>query len=216
MKELCILSDFDGTITNKDGLYSFIKAYAIGNWKEIEQLWANNKITSKECLIEEFKLIPNLSKDLIDTFVETGIDIDTNFKPFYEYITQKNIDFYIVSDGLDYFIERLLNKYKLNRKTVTNHGEFKDGKFEITFPNDSSNCTKNAGTCKCKVVSDMRKKYKKVVYIGDGVSDFCVADKADILFAKSKLIQHAASKGIPYIPFENFNDILNEIKVFTN
>ena len=31
----------------------------------------------------------------------------------------------------------------------------------------------------------MKEKYEKVIYIGDGVSDFCVADKADFLYAKS-------------------------------
>ena len=33
-------------------------------------------------------------------------------------------------------------------------------------------------------------KYEKVIFIGDGVSDFCVADKADFLYAKNFLIKY--------------------------
>ena len=62
MKDLCILSDFDGTITTCDGLYSFISVYAQEGWKQIEQDWVDGKINSKKCLIEEFKLVPNLSE----------------------------------------------------------------------------------------------------------------------------------------------------------
>ena len=71
MKNLIIVCDFDGTITKKDGLYTFIEKYAKGDWKKIEQDWADGKISSKECLIEEFKLVPELSEELIANFVKT-------------------------------------------------------------------------------------------------------------------------------------------------
>ncbi len=204
---ICILSDFDGTITEKDGLYTFIKLYAKGNWEEIEQLWVDGKISSKECLTEEFKLIPNLSEKLICDFIQT-MNIDSCFTDFYNSISELNIDFYIVSDGLDYFIEKILNKYNLNNlKIISNHAEFEKNKFNITFPNDFKGCVNNAGTCKCKILTNLRKKYEKIIYIGDGTSDFCVSDKADILFAKSGLAKFASEKNIKYFQFNNFSDI---------
>ena len=123
MNRLCILSDFDGTITKKDGLYSFIEKYAQGDWRKIEQDWVEGKISSKECLIEEFKRVPNLSEELICNFIET-VSIDETFVDFYKKIIGNSIDFYIVSDGIDYFIEKILKKYGLdNIKVITNHGE---------------------------------------------------------------------------------------------
>ena len=209
MNDLCIVSDFDGTITERDGLYAFIQKYAKGDWEKIEQDWADGKISSKECLIEEFKLVPDLSEELIENFVQT-IGIDEHFIEFYNYIKQKNIDFYIVSDGIDYFIDRILSKYGLqNLNIVSNHGEFVNGEFILSFPNDNVNCKNNAGTCKCKIINDLRKEYSKICYIGDGVSDYCVADKADILFAKSRLANYAEENGIKYILYNNFLDIQN-------
>ena len=75
MKNQCIICDFDGTITEKDGLYSFIELYAQDGWEDIEQLWIDGKISSKECLTEEFKLVKNLSESLVNNFVET-LNID--------------------------------------------------------------------------------------------------------------------------------------------
>ena len=126
MKRFCIVSDFDGTITDRDGLYCFIQNYAQGDWEKIEQDWTDGKISSKECLIEEFKLVPNLSEKLIEEFIET-MKIDETFIDFYEFIYKKNIDLYIVSDGVDYFINKILSKYNLNNlKIISNHGEFKN------------------------------------------------------------------------------------------
>ena len=204
----CVLSDFDGTITSKDGLYSFIENYASEGWEKIEQDWVEGKISSKECLIEEFKLVPNLSEELISEFVKT-ISIDETFINFYKKTVEKGFDFYIVSDGIDYFINKILKKYGIeNLNIISNHGEFRGEFFEITFPNDSSKCINNAGTCKCGILSDLKKDYDKIIYIGDGVSDYCAADKADVLFAKSRLLDYCREKGIKCQPYNNFNDII--------
>ena len=211
MKKTCILCDFDGTITTNDGLYAFIEKYASEGWQKIEQDWVEGKISSKECLIEEFKLVPNLSEELIAGFIQT-LTIDETFIDFYKKIADKNIDFYIVSDGIDYFIEKILKKNGLEEvKLITNHGEFRGEFFEITFPNDNPKCINNSGTCKCSVLMNLKKEYDKIIYIGDGVSDFCVADKADILYAKSRLLEFCSNKGIACIPFETFADIYTSI-----
>ena len=179
---------------------------------KIEQDWVEGKIDSKECLIEEFKLIPDLSEKLIDNFIVT-LGIDEYFSDFYQYTVENKIDFYVISDGIDYFIKRILNKYGLyNLKIISNRGEFRENSFEITFPNDNPNCVNNAGTCKCAVLKSLRENYKKIYYIGDGVSDYCVADKADILFAKSRLAEFSQKKNIKYTEYNNFNDILNYFK----
>jgi len=216
MKNLCIVSDFDGTITNRDGLYSFIETYAKGDWEKIEQDWAEGKISSKECLIEEFKLVPNLSEKLVDTFIKT-MTIDEHFADFYHYLCEQKIDFYVVSDGVDYFIEKILENFGLsNLKIISNHGEFRNGKFEWSFPNDSNNCLNNAGTCKCEVVKNLYQQYDKICYIGDGVSDYCVADKVDFLFAKNRLLKFCKDKKINYVEYNNFSDIKAELATIIN
>ena len=81
----------------------------------------------------------------------------------------------------------------------------------MDFPNDNKSCIKDSGTCKCKVLQNLRTEYSKIIYIGDGVSDFCVADKADYLFAKTKLYKHCTENNIPCTEYNNFKDIQNSI-----
>ncbi len=215
MQNSCILCDFDGTITEKDGLYSFFSQYASKNWIEVERLWEEGKINSKECLKREFEFIADLNEELIVNYLYT-IKIDKYFKDFYFFVNNKNIDFYIVSDGIDYFIEKILKINKINNiKIISNHFEFINGDFKITFPNDSKTCINNSGTCKCTVLYEMKKKYKSIIYIGDGISDYCVCKKADKLYAKNVLSDYCSKNNIKHTKFKNFKDIIQDFKTIS-
>ena len=201
-----IVSDFDGTITKVDTLYDFLKRYAQSSWLEIERMWIEGKIGSKECLKKEFELVENLNQDLIDNYLDI-VEIDPYFMEFNNYRIKKNLDFIIVSDGIDYFINKVLEKNKIKDiKVISNHGEFINDKFVISFPNQYNLCKNKSGTCKCKVIQELKKEYQ-VIYIGDGHSDFCVSDKADILYAKSHLLDYAKKNKIKCVEYNDFNDI---------
>ncbi len=209
MKKTCILSDFDGTITEKDALYFFFKQFATSEWLKVERLWTEGKIDSKKCLQDEFALVPNLSKSLIDKYLDT-VTIDKYFKSFYELIKRKDMNLAIVSDGIDYFIERILQNNNIEGiEIISNHGEFENDKLKLTFPNADTKCLNNAGTCKCKVVQMIKERYENVVYIGDGMSDFCVAGKADVLFAKNSLALYCKENNIAHFRFTDFKGVIN-------
>jgi len=206
-----IVSDFDGTITKEDSLYNFFDRYADKKWLEVEELWKEGKIGSKECLIKEFELVKGLSEELIDEFINE-IEVDKYFVKFSELCKKNKVDFLVVSDGVDYFINKILEKNDIKDvKVITNHGEFIKGKFTLTFPNCNKDCKNDSGTCKCKVIYDLSKEYNKIYYIGDGTSDFCVANKVDCLFAKSKLIDYSKANNINYQPFESYKDIITAL-----
>lgn len=209
MEKIIIASDFDGTITVKDSLFDFFENYANSKWKDIEQLWEEKKINSKECLEKEFELVPSLSEELIEKYTKE-IETDSYFKDFYSYIKEKGMDFVVISDGVDYFIDKICKKAGISGiKIFSNHGEFIDDKFVLSYPNEYKNCIKHSGTCKCKIISNLREKYDKIYYIGDGTSDYCVADKADMVFAKPKLANYCRENDIKCIEFENFKELVS-------
>ena len=55
----------------------------------------------------------------------------------------------------------------------------------------------------------MKDARRRVLLIGDGASDFCVASEADLVFAKHRLIEHCRSAGIAYVPVTGFADALD-------
>ena len=48
----------------------------------------------------------------------------------------------------------------------------------------------------------------RTVMIGDGYSDYCAARLADAAFARAAMRDHCDANGVPYIPFEDFHDVL--------
>lgn len=209
MKEKIIVSDFDGTITTRDTLSTFLEEYAPKEWLLLEDKWVKGEIGSAECLQKQFGLIKNISPEMIEEFVDT-IEIDSYFKEFNEIRLKNNVDFLILSDGLDYFINRILQKHGIkNIDIVSNHAEFINDKFTISFPNQNNGCIKNSGTCKCDVVKKLRQKYKEIYYIGDGTSDICVADKSDFLFAKSTLLDYCEKTRLDCIEYGTYKEVVN-------
>lgn len=210
MRDMIIVSDFDGTITKTDTLSKFLEDYADPKWLDIENDWREGKFGSQECLVKQFALVPNLTSELIDNFLDT-MEIDEGFIPFALRAKKNGIPIVILSDGLDYFINKILEKNKIDFvNVITNHAYF-GGKYNtdfiIEFPNDSKHCSNNAGTCKCIVVKNLKKRYKKVVYIGDGASDFCVSKEPDIVYAKSGLAEFCKRNNLKHIEFKNYSDI---------
>ena len=66
MKEKIIVSDFDGTITKKDTLSTFLELYADKEWLVIEDKWVKGEIGSAECLQKQFDLVDTLYNKVTD------------------------------------------------------------------------------------------------------------------------------------------------------
>ena len=202
-----IYCDFDGTITKKDAVNTFFEKYASEKWLEYEKLWIDGKISSKENAIMQVSLLPEISPDKLNEYIET-IEIDDYFVEFINYIKNKNIKFTILSDGFDLFIEKTLEKYGIKDISIyANHLIYEKNKFRIEFPYNNKNCDIHAGMCKCEKV-----KEDKFCYIGDGTSDLCIAQKADILFATKKLEKYCKQNNIKHYAFKTFRNIIDVLE----
>ncbi len=196
-----IYCDFDGTITKEDSVNKFLEMYA-PNWMDSEKLWVEGKISSRENAIIQVGLLNNVSQKQLDDYINS-IEIDDYFLDFVDFVKTHNIKLTILSDGFDLFIQKVLARYNLDIPYYANKLIYDNGKFSIEFPYYNENCDKSAGMCKCAKV-----KEESFCYIGDGISDLCIAKKADILFASKNLCQYCNKNRIKHINFKSFCDIL--------
>ena len=109
----------------------------------------------------------------------------------------------IASDGLDRVIEDVLRRQKLFDVEIRSsrfeyHG---DGKWHLAFPSADDGCRSSACTCKCAIAG---RDARRTLLVGDGRSDFCLADAADFVFAKDKLLSYCRERGIAHAAFEDF------------
>ncbi len=207
-----IFSDFDGTISKYDVIHRFIANFSVGDWTITERQWAKGEITSEECLNSQIAMVKELKRKTFEDFIHS-VEIDESFLEFYEISKSKNKEIIVLSDGFDYFIKTILENNGINNiKIFSNHLESfeKDGvmAFNISFPNFLKSCKIGAGTCKCKMAQSFSNDY---IYIGDGLSDRCIAKTAKLLFAKKDLEKFCKNENIKYIPYQTFDDIKKAI-----
>ena len=70
----------------------------------------------------------------------------------------------------------------------------------------------NCANCKGYHIAESRKDGELVIYIGDGLSDRCGVEQADIIFAKDDLRKYCLKNNLPFYNFKNFNDVLKKIE----
>lgn len=212
-RKIAILCDFDGTIAERDVGHHFFGTFIADKdgWNDLVDRWKLGLISSRECLEREFERLDADRKDL-DAFINNE-KLDQYFKDFVDFCNKRKFDILIVSDGLDYYIERMLMNsglgyldYKANRLIMSN-GNLSG----IEFPYyNTLECTR-CGNCKRRHLEKLKEEGCFVVYIGNGLSDRCPVEYAELVFAKGELLEHCEQEEIACIPFSNFRDIEREL-----
>lgn len=208
--KLKLLLDFDGTITKKDTCVGMLEEFAIEGWQRLEDMWASGDLTTRECAYETFKLM-KITRDLLSEYLKT-LNVDDYFDDLIMMCNERDIEVVIVSDGYNFNINTILEANdKQIPKVYSNTITFEDNeRYTIGFPNYNEQCGK-CGTCKRNIYNKYREDCDKIIYAGDGFSDRCPAELADVLFAKGSLKKYCDERNISYNRFNNFKDVMDYI-----
>lgn len=202
-----VLCDFDGTITQEDVGYNFLNRFTRENWEEIDRDYVDGKIGSREAYTRIAKLIVGTREEMVD-FICRHSSLDPHFKGFYAFCRDKGVDLKIVSDGFGLYIDVLLNRCNISDiEYFANRIVFRNkNKIEIDFPFHNPECG-TCGNCKRTVLKRFRDEYDHIIFIGNGLSDRCIAEEADEVYAKSTLYSYCIEKDITCWNYADFSDI---------
>lgn len=206
-----IFSDFDGTITQVDVTDQVLSQLAHPAWQEIEQEWVRGVIGSRECLVRQLALVDSTPQEL-DALIDS-IPLDPDFTRFQEFTQNRDIPFYVVSDGFDYIIRRILNRAGVNGHLGNGSHLFASSlrisgnRLEPSFPHSEPPCEHGCATCKPAIMRRVANGRGPVIFIGDGHSDRHAAECADIVFAKRQLLAHCRDREIACHSYETFGDV---------
>jgi 2-hydroxy-3-keto-5-methylthiopentenyl-1-phosphate phosphatase len=144
------------------------------------------------------------SPSQMDGFIRT-VRIDPGFGGFVKLFRRLGHALIVVSDGLDRTIRTVLDRHDLDVPYFANHLQWRgDDRWRLTFPHSKSACKTLSGNCKCSFAEGGPRELN--ILIGDGRSDFCLAERADLVLAKDSLLKHCRNAGLPHIAFANFDD----------
>ncbi len=208
--EYIVISDFDGTITMTDTVDAMAEKFAKGDFEKLDAMWKSGKYDGAQISQEILDML-EADEETLKSFIK-NIKIDPYFKDFIEYIKQKALEFYIVSDGFDFNIETVLEENNIEGlMSFSNILEFKHCRLRGLYPNRNEDCGK-CGNCKRNLIQDVNLENKKLIYIGDGHSDRCASLLGDYVFAKGSLAAYLKEKGKNFIEFSNFKDIIKHME----
>ncbi len=202
-----VICDFDGTVSKRDIGHEVLKHFSGSRWVEIDRAYCSGKIGS----LDAYSLIASFIKirqDALESFLSGFEGVDPSFPGFYRFCREQGMDLKIVSDGLDYYIRNILRRENLaDIEFYANGLEFGEGgSIRITFPFSNPECGK-CGTCKSGILSALKHSYGRILYVGDGHSDVCPANLADLVFGKEILYRKCLSNGKSCIKYSDFGQV---------
>ncbi len=217
---LKIFSDFDGTITKNDVWVNSIGKFVTAK-QEFDNLctaFYSQEINARECNSRQLELAEHFSLDKLNEYLNSE-EIDEYFVDFLDYCRENGYEFKVVSGGLDYYIKYILERKNIDIdvygcKMILNESK---QTIDCEYVYTDEYC-KLCETCKRNILingtNDLENEIS--VFIGDGVSDFCVSGFADIVFAKGRLASYCWKNNITYYEYQNFSDIKNKLISLTN
>ncbi len=207
-----IFVDFDGTITIGDVGDSLFRHFGGAPADEAIDAYHAEKISARECFLRKAAACGCVSKDAVDRFLDEQ-QIDPGFKGFAEFCYDHRLTLCILSDGMDYYIDRILAREGIreidrfsNILTMVPANENGAVRLNIDFPAENPDCDRCA-CCKRNIMLSRSGEADFLVYVGEGYSDRCPAAYADVVFAKDALQTYCQRDNISYLPYTTFEDV---------
>jgi len=206
-----VFFDFDNTIATCDVFDSLLPRFSRDDlWVELEKEWNKGKIGSKDCLEGQIRGM-TLNRKALDEYLR-HIKLDPSFKNLVEFLTKKKIKVMVLSDNFDYILRRILSHNSVKKiKIYSNKLLFAKNKLVPSFPYRSKKCQVCAH-CKTKNLLANVKRDSIIMYVGDGRSDICPAQYADIVFAKDSLLNYYKERKLTCFAYTSLRDVYNYFK----
>lgn len=212
---LRLFVDFDGTVARADVGNTFFRTFGGERCTELVRAYRAGEISAEECFRRELDNIGSARPAALEAFVQAQ-EITPGFPALVQFCRTHAIECTIVSDGLDFYIRGMLARMGLDDLPVFSNmlvwHQDGDGcvRGSITFPHANAECER-CGCCKRNIVLNGSGEEDVIAYVGDGYSDRCPVEFADIVFARDELQAYCQQNNISYYLFDSFVDVTDRL-----
>ena len=210
MKSDIFLIDFDITISKNDSTDVLLEIHNKQKKQEILELYRNGKLTIREYIKYGLESLDLTKEEYINT-LKNNVKIDDTF----QYFLDNKFNYRIVSAGsnLNVLASLLGNGIEIKEDMIiSNNLVFDNDKITVvnTYLDDNS----YYGVDKGAIVKEFQNNGYRVIYLGDGPSDYEAAKVADHVFARSgtRLVNFCNNNNIEFLEFENFIEVVEKYK----
>jgi 2-hydroxy-3-keto-5-methylthiopentenyl-1-phosphate phosphatase len=213
---MVILCDFDDTAADRNVATLLFNAFpkqpltaTAPRWRELHKQYLNAEISLAEYQENAFAGLTATRSEQA-SYVQQNANLRPGFRELAGYCALKGIELAIVSHGLDYYVQALLEKEDLGHipAFAVETGVSATGEETYTYRYAQDECPWTPGNCKCYLLDEYKERGHQVIYVGDGLSDTCPARRADFVFARDGLLSFCQAQGIPHQELTDFTVLL--------
>lgn len=208
MKPLAIISDFDGTITERDSLNLLLNRFGPPDWEKYEDSYEAGTLRGSEALEKEMSLL-KIDLERATAIVLDEIKVREDFPGFVRFCKENSIPLTIVSCNFERLIKSILSKHNFADIPLrSNEIISENGKYKIVAGKPSHPECRECHHCKALTVREFRNKGYFTIYLGDGLTDRCPAWEADITFARGRLKRSLDKIGMENRELDGFANLM--------
>lgn len=213
MSRLLIACDFDGTVTERDTLHVIVEAYGSrGLWRALQPRLTAGEITVEQAMQQEFAQVRATWPEIRD-LVLAEAPVRRGFPEFVAWCRESGHRLVIVSNGFRRVIDAVLGRAGLEGLEIVSHdADFSSDGCRLLWAERGERCPLCLRRCKRHEVGRRRRDGQRLVYLGDGISDRCAAQMADLVFARDGLAEYLAGRHVPFVLFEDFLGVRRELE----
>ena len=203
-----LVTDFDGTITRRDFFSCVVDRLLAPEDLDPWNLYTAGEITHFEALRRMFARIRADEEALVG--VMEAMNIDPDLASGIERLEDAGWDVVIVSNGCQWYIDRLLARAGVKAIVYSNPGSFDPASgLSMELPEDSPYFDPEVGISKGAVVQARLDRGETVAFAGDGRPDVdpALRVRPELRFAREWLAQHLGRAGKPYRRYEAWSDV---------
>ncbi|MDA1128822.1 MAG: MtnX-like HAD-IB family phosphatase [Chloroflexi bacterium] len=209
-----VLTDFDDTAAAQNVAEMLLYQFGAPDWQDVRQRFRDGEINLKEYQEIAFRDI-RADRATMQSYVKDHANLRPFFTELWSFCQANGIPMAVVSQGLDFYIEALLERSGMSRVPIyAVDTEFIAGKISYRY-NHAYPGNESQGNSKGFVVESFQERGCYVFFAGDGQSDLEAARVADVTYAHRTLADLCDAESIPFQPFRDFGGMLLAVKRYT-
>lgn len=205
MYETIVFVDFDGTITMEDTLVGAIRLFADPEeFRLYSRKLAQGEMTLSQVVRHAFDGAPS---ELLPRMLEyvKGVPLRPGFSDFLDEMEGRGIPVVVISGGVRQFVEQTLAPFR--HRLLGLHAV----DLDVSQPQMRLVSAYDNGDELLKKTDVMALyHYCRSVGIGDSFTDRNMSQAVDTIFARDVLAQYLQKRNIPYLPYEDFYDVIRQ------
>src|SRR5215472_14397669 len=205
------VSDYDGTITDKDFYSLPAERYAPANTPDYFAWYREGRISHFDAMVAYFAFAPTEEQQLEELLTASQPDPDLGASA--ALLRRADWKLWVVSAGSSWYVERVLSR--AGGPVYSNPGRLENGRGLVLEKLDPSSPyhSASAGVDKSAVVRHALHIAETVAFAGDGPPDLqpALLVRPELRFARGFLADALRQRGEAFRPFSRWSEIAREL-----